>query len=263
MNLNGIVGLALDETRGLLFISEAGAGRVRGVDIASGSLFLFAGAGSAVGPGFGDNGPATSADIGAPDGIVYDPIDDRVYIYDATHGRLRYVDAGGIIRPIALGTACTEPVVVGGCFFQNCEVAVDAAGVYVHAGACGTAVGGNGSAIARLNRNGTVTHIAGKVTGPTGDGGQATETQITQVVVQIASDGTSLFFSQVGGAMGNRVRAVNLTTGVMTTVAGNGTAGSTGDFGPATSATIGAASGIFVGGGQLFIATDLGLRVVE
>jgi len=97
----------------------------------------------------------------------------------------------------------------------------------------------------------TVAGIGGK-SGYSGDGGPATQAHLAYPS-GIAFDGDhTLYISDTGN---NAIRKVNLSTGIITTVAGNGTAGSSGDGGPATSAQLNYPWGITLGGdGSLYIA---------
>ena len=97
-------------------------------------------------------------------------------------------------------------------------------------------------------------------TGYSGDNGPATAAELddpTGVAVDSAGD---LFIADSGN---NVIREVNHATGVITTVAGNGTAGYSGDSGPATAAELDDPAGVAVdSAGDLFIA-DTGNNVIR
>ncbi|MCU0771339.1 MAG: hypothetical protein MUE94_06165 [Verrucomicrobia bacterium] len=92
--------------------------------------------------------------------------------------------------------------------------------------------------------SGTVITIAGKgVFGFSGDGGPATNAAFREPYgMAIGPDGT-LYIADNGNY---RIRAIAPATGIITTVAGNGTFGDTGDGGPATNATISGVTSIAV-----------------
>ncbi len=102
-------------------------------------------------------------------------------------------------------------------------------------------------------QTGDITTIAGNGTaGYSGDGGPATAAELSDPS-GVAVDGSGdLFIADSGN---NVVREVNLNTGIITTIAGNGTQGYRGDGGPATAAELSGPDGLALdGSGDLFIA---------
>jgi len=112
-----------------------------------------------------------------------------------------------------------------------------------------------GYTVRRVWPNGTITTVAGTgVPGYGGDGGPATSAQLNEPHgVAFTADGTLL----IADALNNRIRAVP-ADGTITTVAGTGEAGFSGDGGPATSAELSAPHGVSVlpSGGYLVPDTD-------
>ena len=107
---------------------------------------------------------------------------------------------------------------------------------------------------------GMITTIAGTGTGSsTGDGGQAAAaTLFSPASLALTSSGL-LYISERGG---HRIRCITLSTGVITTVAGSGVSGYTGDGASATAARLNAPNGIFVNAtGELFIADTTNHRI--
>ncbi len=108
-------------------------------------------------------------------------------------------------------------------------------------------------------QTGVISTIAGNGgKGFSGDGGPATAAQlnlVSQIVPRVAADAFgNVYFADVGN---HRVRRVD-RNGVITTVAGNGAPGFSGDGGPATAAQLLGVGGLAVDGqGNLFIA-DIG-----
>ena len=90
--------------------------------------------------------------------------------------------------------------------------------------------------VRRISVNGTITTVAGNGTvGSSGDGGPATSAQFSEIQSLAADGAGNLYVVDASGS--NRVRRVS-ANGIVTTVAGNGTAGFSGDGGPATSAAL-------------------------
>ena len=90
--------------------------------------------------------------------------------------------------------------------------------------------------------------------GFSGDGGEAGSAEIGNKVGQIVFDAVgNLYFSDI---VNNRVRRVDAYTGIIRTIAGNGTVGNSGDGGPATSAKLDQPSGVAVDSqGQVYITS--------
>jgi hypothetical protein len=89
------------------------------------------------------------------------------------------------------------------------------------------------------------TKVAGGHTcGFSGDGGQADGAEIGKQIGQIAFDlAGNMYFTDTAN---NRVRRVDGSTGIIRTIAGNGSTGDGGDGGPATAAAVGAPAGVTI-----------------
>jgi len=99
---------------------------------------------------------------------------------------------------------------------------------------------------------GIITNIAGNGSSDPGDGGPATNA-ILESGHQFAFDTVGNLF--ITDALHASIRRVDAVTGIITTVAGNGTQGCSGDFGPATSAELRMPQGLAIDkAGNLFIA---------
>ena len=107
---------------------------------------------------------------------------------------------------------------------------------------------------------GTITAYAGTgASGWTGDGGQATSATMN-APTGLALDGAGNLY--IADQLNNVIRKVTVATGVITTVAGNGTPGSSGDTGLATQAQLNGPNSVAVdGAGNLYIADKNNNRV--
>lgn len=102
----------------------------------------------------------------------------------------------------------------------------------------------------------TANRVAGGVKcGFSGDGGLGRGAEISTSVGQIAFDiAGNLYFSDAGN---QRVRRIDAATGIIRTIAGNGTAGNGGDNGPATKATLRSPAGLAVDSqGQVYVLSN-------
>ncbi len=109
---------------------------------------------------------------------------------------------------------------------------------------------------------GVITTMAGTgVAGFTGDGGPATAAQLNDPRAVAVDEEGNVF---IADTRNHRVRKVAAGTGVITTMAGTGVAGFTGDGGPATAAQLNGPMGLAVdGAGNLFIADTWNDRIRE
>jgi hypothetical protein len=117
-----------------------------------------------------------------------------------------------------------------------------------------------------ISSSGKLITVAGTgIPGYSGDTGLATNAQIgcgTGNSCGLFVDGHGNVF--IGDALNRRVREVVAATGIINTVAGNGTGGSSGDGGPATAAQLRGPRGVFVdGSGNIFIADRANNKIRE
>jgi sugar lactone lactonase YvrE len=247
-NLARPYGVALDSTGNLLIV-DTGSNRVRQVDAATGIIHTVVGSGY---PGYsGDGGPATSARLMAPTGMAIDGT-GNYYIADFFNHRVRRVAAatGSISTMVGVGT-------------QGLSGDDGPAGAAQLIGPYGTAVDSAGNVyIADTFNNrvrkieafsGIIRTVAG--TGAieySGDNGPARSAGLSMPEAVVLDRSGNLFVCDTGN---HRVRRIDTATGVITTVAGNGDRGYSGDSGPATSARLNVPSGLaFDTAGNLLIA---------
>ncbi len=111
--LNFPAGVAVDP-HGNLYVADDGDNEVRKVGT-GGSISRLAGTGAtcASPPACGDGGPATSATLGAPDGVAADQ-SGNVFVADDLDNEVRRIDAAGTISTVAgTGAACSQLAACG------------------------------------------------------------------------------------------------------------------------------------------------------
>jgi len=232
---------------GSLYISDFGANQVYTV-ASDGTLTLVAGTGVA---GFsGDGTSALLAQLNAPAGLAIDSAGE-LYIADSSNNRVRKVYNGVIITvfntpgPTGLALASTTTLYVAASSYfgtlsqqtpgipSAVDVAVDQAGdLYTTSGAF----------VLEIPARGLVTTIAGSGASPNfgGDNGPAITAQLYSPS-SVAMDSSGNWY--IADTSNNRIRRVT-PAGVISTIAGTGTAGSTGDNGPASAAELNAPRGL-------------------
>jgi tetratricopeptide (TPR) repeat protein len=242
-------GVAVDGA-GNLFIADQYNHRIRKVD-ASGTITTYAGNGA--GAYSGDGGPATSASLNLPAAVTLDAA-RNIFVADQANHRIRKVDGSGTITTYAgNGTGAYSgdggPATSASLNLPS-GVAVDEAGNLFIADK-------SNHRIRKVDPTGIITTVAGNGTrGFSGDGGPATEASFTiPSGVAVDRDGNLLIVD----AGNRRIRKVD-PSGIITTAAGNGTRGFSGDGGPATSASLGPIDVAVDGAGNLFIA-DISNRI--
>ena len=226
-------GVAVDDA-GNLYIAETGTSRIRRVDV-SGTITTIAGTGRF---GYsGDGGPAVMAQLGSPVDVAVDD-EGNVYIADTLNSRIRRVDPSGTITTIA-GTGEPGFTTDGG---PATAAQIDRPQ--------GVAVGGDGNLyiadtenhrISRVTLSagavpaGTITAVAGNQgQGYSGDSGPAPDARL-RLPSGVAADGSGNVY--IADTWNSRIRRVDVY-GSITTIAGTGVRGGSGDGGPADKARL-------------------------
>jgi trimeric autotransporter adhesin len=232
-------GLAVDSS-GNLFVADGNAS-VQKVS-PNGTVTIMAGNGKA---GYsGDGGPASSAQFSNPPGVAVDS-NGNLFIADRLNYRIRKVSTSGVVTTVAgNGT---------GRLFFDCSSSHDAAPAAYTGPATsaqlsyplGVAVDRDGNLfiadalenrIRKVSASGIITTVAGTGScgGISGDAGPASDAQLWDPVAVAVDNTGNLFIAESGN---NRIRRVS-PDGIITTVAGDGTRGFSGDGGPATAAQL-------------------------
>ena len=218
------------DSAGNLYIADRGNRRIR--KVSGGVINTVAGDGL-----LGDNGAATSALLGFPEGVAVDSA-GNLYIADPENSRIRKV-SGGVITTL-VATTVANP---GG-------IAVDATdNLYI---------ADTGNNRIRKLANGAITTVAGNgMPGFSGDNGPPASAQLNGPLAMAVDSAGILYIADTDN---HRIRKV--ANGVITTVAGNGTPGFSGDNGPATSAQLNQPEGVAVDSvGNVYIADDINHRI--
>lgn len=259
--LNKPEGLFINK-KGDIYITDGFNHRIRKISAVTGIITTVAGTG--IGGLSGDNDLATNAQLFVPSAIFCDTA-DNMYIADGINNRIRKITAStGIITTIAgsgatgvgMGgdtgdsgpaTNATLNVPVGLCLDNKKNVYV---------------ADYSNNKIRKIDAiTGVITTVAGNgSTTYTGDGGLAINTGISGAIQVFVDNDDNIFFCD---QWNHAVRKVTIATGIITTVAGNGTEGHSGDNGPATNAQLNQPSGIYVDNNGDVLISDFGSGTIR
>jgi len=248
--LNGPFDLCFDMAGNLIF-SDTFNNRIRRVDGESGIITTLAGSGD---KGYsGDGGPATAAALNEPYGVVVDRA-GNVYIADRLNRRVRRIDAAsGVITTVAgTGEATYSgdggPAAQAGLAEPN-GLAFDPEQRRLYI----ADVADHRVRVVDL-ASGTIQTFAGNGMGEHGgDDGPARDARVFGArAVKVAADGTVYILERQGSSL----RQVDPATGVITTIAGTGGRGYSGDDGPANAA-------VFDAPKEMALDTDGSLLIVD
>jgi hypothetical protein len=178
----------------------------------------------------GDHGPAISAKLYWPTGITIDKT-GNIFIADNGNNVIRKVDTTGIISTIAgnglAGYSGDGGFAIGCQLSSPTGIAIDDSGnIYI-------ADYGN-NVIRKINSFGIITTIAGNGVSGLGDGGSAMLATFNGPYGITLDKNNCIYITDL---FDYRVRKIN-TSGIISTIAGNGIQGYTGDGGPAINAEI-------------------------
>jgi sugar lactone lactonase YvrE len=246
--------IAFDATSNLYF-AETGNHVIRKLDTA-GSITTIAGTGT---QGFsGEAGPATSATLDSPQGLTLDT-KNNLYIADTHNHRIRKLNlATGIITTIAgtgdQGFSGDNSLATSAQLNLPTALALDTAGnLYL-------ADTGNHRIRKIAAATGIITTIAGIGTqGFSGDTGPAIAATIDSPAGLALDSANNLYLADTHN---HRIRKITAATGIITTIAGTGAPGFSGDTAAATAATLALPHGLTIdAAGNLYLADTQNHRI--
>ncbi|GLC88054.1 cadherin-like beta sandwich domain-containing protein [Lysinibacillus piscis] len=240
------------DNNGNLYIADTTNNKIRKVDAITKEISTIAGNGTY---GYsGDGNSALNAELRSPSGVAVDA-DGNIYITDKYNNRIRKVGTDGIISTV-VGTGESD--------FGGDNSSADTAKIKSPSGIMIDNTGSlyiadTGNHRIRKVTNGIITTIAGAGYGTfSGDGGPAVDAELNYPQT-IAMDNIGNLY--IADTNNNRIRKVD-TNGIISTVAGSGSRGYSGDGGLAIDAQLNEPEGITVdSSGNLYIADTDNYRI--
>jgi sugar lactone lactonase YvrE len=262
------ISLALDAA-GNIYFADGDNNRIRRVDISTRIITTVAGTGAAADSG--DGGPAVQAGVARPTGITVDAVGDLYFSSSWSRVRKLIVHSG-IIETVAGQVATSfngdNGLAVNALFWDPIPAVVNRSGdIYIAdyensrvrmvtastgivttwagSGACATGIPAFNAAVCQG--------------GFGGDGGPAKNATLNHAAAVALDAGGNLY---IADTINHRIRRVDVSTGIISTIAGNGLNGFSGDGGPAIAAAISFPAGIVVdGSGRVYFADESNHRI--
>ena len=247
--LQRVVGSTFDKFGNFYFINGYIGASICKVDV-SGTIYTIAGNGTA---GYsGDNGPATAAVFNYPIGVATDTF-GNIYIADCFNHRIRKIDAiSGIINTYAgngtAGFSGDGHPATSASLTPFGDICIDTYGNLFFLD--------TSNRIRKIDYTGIITTIAGNgIAGDTGNGSLAIDAEVSFAYGICTDQIGNVYFSDH-----NDVRKIDISTGIIVRIAGNGDGTYYGDGIPATSAQLAAYAIKFDVWGNLWIC-DFNQRI--
>ncbi len=250
--LNNPGAVAVDSA-GNIYVADTANNAVRQIT-SKGIITTFAGTGTA--GSSGDGSAANKAQLNAPEGVAVDA-SGNVYIADSGNLKIRVVSANGNISTFAgsgsPGYGGDGGAATAATFYLPSAVAADASGnVYI--------ADYEASVVRRVAPGGTIATVAGNGTSAySGDGGPATSASLNGPSALTVDSAGNLYIAQLGDS---RVRMIS-SKGIITTIAGAGADGYSGEGLPAVASLLAAPAGLAAdANGNVYISVE-GDRVMK
>ncbi|KAL0490531.1 NHL repeat-containing protein [Acrasis kona] len=237
--LNIPTGVRVDNRNNVVYISDYNNNRVRVVDCNTTIIKTLAGTTS----GFVDNVSPSASKLSQPMDTVIDPLTQQIYISDSANNRIRVINkTSNTIKTIA-GSGSTS-------YTQN--VLGTTSGINLPGGIAMDSRN-NRLYISEYNtyrilyvslEDGYIHTLAGSANGFDGDGGLAVNAKlINPMCITVDESRNMAYFCDTGN---NRVRSVNLSTGIIQTIVGTGSTAYNGNNIPASSVNLNSCKGLAI-----------------
>ncbi len=258
-------GIAFD-SHDNLYIADFWNNCIRRVDAATGIITTVAGAGGKLNGYTGNGGPAKKALLFQPFSIAFDK-NDNLYFSELGNNCIRRIDAKtGVISKVSGADPPGQPgfsgdggPAINAKLNAPVSLAVNKQGDIIFAEL-------DNYRIRKISaKTGIITTLAGNgEVGFNGDGGPAVKAQVyAPFWVSLDNSGNIYVCAGVNGNLCYRVRKINASTGIITTVAGNGINGSGGDGGSPLNASMWPVCTVFDKDDNMFIGDETGFKVRE
>lgn len=202
---------------------------------------------------------ARESDLGSPEGVFVDD-DNIVYFTDSVNDVILKIDEQGILTKVAgsglRGFSGDGGPALEASFYYPADVRVDSRGnIYI--------ADVQNNRVRKVDRNGIISTVAGTgEPGYSGDGGPATQAQLFNPYgIAFDLDGSVI----ISDSWNHVIRRID-ASGIITTIAGTGKPGYSGDGGPALQASFDAPQALFVdSAGRLYIGDEHNncIRMIE
>jgi len=240
---------------GNLYIADTRDNRIRMIPAGGATITTVAGTGAICIPTgkCGDGGLATAANLHMPMSVFVDP-SSNLYIADTYSNKIRFVNAGTHAISTVAGTG-VQGFAGDGAAATSAELNFPTS-VFLD-GSGNLVIADKGNQRVRQISGGNISTLAGGGLG--NDGGPALNAILANPF-NVAEDATGNLY--IADTANNRIRFVNAKTLAISTIAGTGVEGYTGDGGPALSATLDGPTGVAVdSSGDLYIADTSNLVI--